>query len=1101
MSGSQPRSGDDAGPAEDIAAGDRPVGNMAALVRHHPWADTPLGDRSGWPAHRSGFVDALLLAPAPMASFWGPEAVAVFNDAFAALLPGPPADRLGRLARARWPEIAGLVAGLSADAADGGHRAEGPAELRGTDLLGTDLLGTDLLGTNLRAVPILAPDGAAVGVLVTASPPAADSRRGPEARQALLLGLADTFRSAGDSHAVVASAVAALGRETGAARALFAEVDPAHHDATVEAEWSRADGPGPDAPASEGPGPDGPRRGESLDALAFGRRAEVEAGLTVVASGIEDEAEHGAGGAGLAVPLVRDGRLRALFHLAAEAPRRWRPEEVALVEDVAARSWDALERIASATLLRRNQARQSFLLVLGDRLREAADAAEVAEITAEALGRQLHAARAGYGELSEDGGALAFGFGWAAAGTAPLDGILPLASLGPGPAGDLARGLTAVFDRGGTEDGRPEDGGAVLAGGLATAVAVPLIRDGRLRGVLTAAHAAADGEAHRWSAEEIALVGEVASRMWEALERARAEAALIDLNATLETRVARRTAELASSEARFRILFENAPAAIVLIRVGRDGRAVFEAANAAAEAFLSRDVSGDGAGAGAGRGIVGRDVSEVTGPDDPLGGHALACAASGEPVQYEATFAVGGRSRTAEGVLAPLSLGDGDGAGESGGDGGGEGGGRMLIGISRDITAQRSVEEQLRQAQKMEAIGQLTGGIAHDFNNLLTGIIGSLALMQKRLGQGRTEALERYAGLALASANRAAALTHRLLAFSRRQPLEAKAVDANALVLAMEELLRRTLGEGVVLRSVGAPGLWPTLCDPHQLENALLNLAINARDAMPDGGRLTIETANAALDEAHAAREPGVAAGDYVMVSVSDTGSGMPPEVVARAFDPFFTTKPIGQGTGLGLSMIYGFVKQSDGHIAIQSEPGRGTTVRLFLPRCRGAGEPAADPGHDAAGQGEAGQGGEVQGGAGQGEAAQGLPRAEAGETVLLVEDEHTVRHLVIDLMGELGYAVRQAADGPTGLAVVRAGGRIDLLVTDVGLPGMNGRQFAAEARALRPDLKVLFITGYAEDASFGDGHLDPGMQMMTKPFALDALARRIRAMIGSGEG
>ncbi len=356
------------------------------------------------------------------------------------------------------------------------------------------------------------------------------------------------------------------------------------------------------------------------------------------------------------MPLVRDGRLRALFHLAAEAPRRWLPEEVSLVEDVATRSWDALERIASATLLRRNQARQSFLLVLGDRLREAVDAAEVAEITAEALGRQLHAARAGYGELSGEGDALAFGAGWAAAGTGPLDGTVPLASLGPAAVEDLGRGLTAVFE-GSTGSGT--EAGTALTGGLATAVAVPLIRDGRLRGVLTAGHA----EPHRWSAEEIALVGEVASRMWEALERARAEAALIDLNATLETRVVQRTAELASSEARFRILFENAPAAIVLIRVGRDGRAVFEAANAAAEAFLTRD--GDLARGAAG--IVGRAVADVTGPDDPLGGHALACAASGAPVQYEATFTAGGQSRTAEGVLAPLALGDGsrDGEGEA----------------------------------------------------------------------------------------------------------------------------------------------------------------------------------------------------------------------------------------------------------------------------------------------------------------------------------------------------------------------------------------------------------------------------------------------------
>jgi PAS domain S-box-containing protein len=1083
---------------------------MTALVRAFPWSDTALGEWRDWPAHRAGFVDALLFSPAPMASFWGADGIAVFNDAFTALLPGTPGFRLGRPARDGWPEVADLIAVVYAGRAPTGRAANllASAIRDGSDALVGVLVtvmpeeaDTQREG-GLQAPPHGASWSAALdGTLQSFSPwwfgltglseaegsgdgwqkvvhpedikrtvdiwagavasgrpydvehrirtsdgsyrwmrsraerlrdrsgnptywqgrtELLDWRRAVENRQALLLGLADTFRSATDRHAVVVHAVTALGREIGAARAIYAEIDLAHHDATVEAEWSRV--------ATE----TAPGRSMALDLLALGRRADFEAGMTVIAS-------DGAAGAGLAVPLVRDGRLRALFHVAADAPRRWLPEEVALVEDVATRSWDALERIAAAAILRRNQARQSFLLVLGDRLREAMDAAEIAETTAEALGRQLGAARAGYGEVCDGGEALAFDTGWGAPGASPLSGRLPFAALGEAHIEDLRRGLTTVF----------ESDAEALTQGLATVVAVPLIRDGRLRGVLTAGRA----EAQPWNAEEIALVGEVAARMWEALERARAEAALLDLNATLETRVVQRTAELASSEARFRILFENAPAAIVLIRVGRDGRAVFEAANAAAEAFLGR-TAGE---------ILGRDVAAVMGPDDPLNEHALSCAASGTSVQYEVTIEVGGESRTAESALAPLAIDGGE--------------GQMLIGISRDITAQRSIEEQLRQAQKMEAIGQLTGGIAHDFNNLLTGIIGSLALMQKRLAQGRTDTLERYAGLALASANRAAALTHRLLAFSRRQPLEAKAVDANALVDAMGELLRRTLGESIVLQSVETPGLWPVLCDPHQLENALLNLAINARDAMPGGGRLTIETANATLDDAYVAREPGVTPGQYVMVSVSDTGSGMPPEVVARAFDPFFTTKPIGQGTGLGLSMIYGFVKQSDGHIKIYSEPGQGTSIKLFLPRFRGVDEPAAA------------------------EANEGVPRAEAGETVLLVEDDPTVRDLVLDVLADLGYAALQAPDGPGGLALVRSEERIDLLVTDVGLPGMNGRQFAAEARALRPGLKVLFITGYAENAAFGNGHLDPDMQMMTKPFAVDALAKRIRVMIGRKDG
>ncbi|MCJ2035511.1 response regulator [Methylobacterium sp. J-068] len=391
--------------------------------------------------------------------------------------------------------------------------------------------------------------------------------------------------------------------------------------------------------------------------------------------------------------------------------------------------------------------------------------------------------------------------------------------------------------------------------------------------------------------------------------------------------------------------------------------------------------------------------------------------------------------------------------------------------VQEAIAEREQAEEQLRQSQKMEAVGQLTGGIAHDFNNLLTGIVGSLDLMQTRINEGRTENLSRYSGLAMASAQRAAALTHRLLAFSRRQPLEAKPVDVNRLVGSMDDLLRRTLGERVRLEVVVAGGLWLTLCDPNQLENAILNLAINARDAMPDGGRLTIETANSFLDDAYVAREIGVRAGQYVCVCVTDTGTGMPPDVVAKAFDPFFTTKPIGQGTGLGLSMIYGFAKQSEGNVKIYSEAGEGTSIKLYLPRYYGEFE---------------------ENGASRGE----TPRAEEGETVLVVEDDDTVRTLVVEVLRELGYATREAPDGLAGLRMLQSDVRIDLLVTDVGLPGLNGRQLADQARATRPDLKVLFMTGYAENAAFGAGHLDPGMQMITKPFPVEGLATKIRSII-----
>ena len=396
--------------------------------------------------------------------------------------------------------------------------------------------------------------------------------------------------------------------------------------------------------------------------------------------------------------------------------------------------------------------------------------------------------------------------------------------------------------------------------------------------------------------------------------------------------------------------------------------------------------------------------------------------------------------------------------------------------VGRDLTQQRRIEEQLRQSQKMEAVGQLTGGLAHDFNNLLTGITGSLDLLQTRIGQGRLKDVDRYVTAAQGAAKRAAALTHRLLAFSRRQTLDPKPTDANRLVTGMEEIIRRTIGPEITLEVVTAGGLWPTLVDAPQLESALLNLCINARDAMPKGGRITVETANKWLDEREALSRD-VAPGQYVALCVTDTGTGMSADVQAKAFDPFFTTKPLGQGTGLGLSMIYGFVRQSGGQVRIYSEIGQGTTMCLYLPRHHGAAiedDGLAD--------------------------AVALPCAINGETVLIVDDEPTVRMLVTEILDDLGYRSIEAVDGASGLRVLNSDARIDLLVTDVGLPGgMNGRQMADAARLHRPTLKVLFITGYAENALVGNGHLDPGMQVLTKPFAIDQLAGRIRAMIEAG--
>jgi nitrogen-specific signal transduction histidine kinase/ActR/RegA family two-component response regulator len=403
--------------------------------------------------------------------------------------------------------------------------------------------------------------------------------------------------------------------------------------------------------------------------------------------------------------------------------------------------------------------------------------------------------------------------------------------------------------------------------------------------------------------------------------------------------------------------------------------------------------------------------------------------------------------------------------------------GALLHAVGRDVSAEREaeaalaeVQERLRQSQKMEALGQLTGGIAHDFNNLLQGISGSIEIVRSRLADGRHDDIDRFMESATQSAHRAASLIHRLLAFARRQSLDTRPVNINQLVLSMEDLLRRTLGEQITLKVLPGPLVWQARSDENQLESAILNLAINARDAMPHGGSLTLETLNATLDDAYVRAHEGLLAGDYAVVCVTDTGSGMTPAVLAKVFEPFFTTKPIGQGTGLGLSGIYGFAKQSGGHVRIHSKPGLGTTVRLYLPRDESLAAVApAQPITD-------------------------VPPGD-GQTVLVVEDDAAVRMVVIDELTELGYSTLEAVDGPSALPILQSRRAIDLLLTDVGLPGMNGRQVAEIARQHRPTLRVLFMTGYAEKASSRASFLAPGMGIITKPFTMDDLAARISSI------
>jgi signal transduction histidine kinase/CheY-like chemotaxis protein len=398
--------------------------------------------------------------------------------------------------------------------------------------------------------------------------------------------------------------------------------------------------------------------------------------------------------------------------------------------------------------------------------------------------------------------------------------------------------------------------------------------------------------------------------------------------------------------------------------------------------------------------------------------------------------------------------------------------------LEAEAAERREAEAQLRQMQKMESIGQLTGGIAHDFNNMLAIVTGSLDMAKRRLTGQEHPKVAACIDNAAEGARRAAVLTSRLLAFSRQQPLEPQALDANKLVAGMSELLRRTIGEHIHVETVLGGGLWSAFADPAQLENALINLAVNARDAMPGGGKLTIETANTHLDDLYAQQNAEVRPGRYVMISVSDTGTGMAPDVIERAFDPFFTTKKVGEGTGLGLSQVFGYIRQSGGHVKIYSEPGRGTAIKLYLPRHLGG--PAAA-------------------GAEERFPADAMPMGAPEHIVLVVEDEEQVRAMTVDALRELGYTVVEAANGERALERLAEMPRVDLLFTDIVMPGMNGRELADTVRAERPATQILFTTGYTRNAVVHNGMLDAGVAFLAKPFTIDQLARKVAEVLEGG--
>ncbi len=650
-------------------------------------------------------------------------------------------------------------------------------------------------------------------------------------------------------------------------------------------------------------------------------------------------------------------------------------------------------------------------------------------IAAELLGRHLGAGRTGFGDIIEDGLVVRVESDWAGSMGSLAGEARVLDAFGPQIINQLRRGETLVVDHC-DEDARVEQGHLQTWRSIGTKalIVAPLLREGALTGILYV-HSAQE---RHWTEAEAVLVREVAARTWSAYRQSQAEAALRRSEARERQR---------DHDRLWRISQE-----VMLVR---DEAGIILSVNPSAKRLLGWDPQE----------MIGKSIFEFMHPEDRdrTASYVAHQAASDDVITIQ------NRYRARDGSYR---LFDWRGVVEDG----------VVHAVGRDITAEhqaaeelRNTEEALRQAQKMEAIGQLTGGIAHDFNNMLAGIIGSLDVIQRRLAAGRYDDIARFIDGAVTSSRRAASLTQRLLAFGRRQALDVQAVEIGQLVRSLHDLLRRTLGEAIDIGIDVPPGEWWARADAAQLESAILNLAINARDAMPDGGVITI-----ALGSRHLPTSgPRLPAGDYLTVSVADNGSGMPPEVMRKAFDPFFTTKPLGQGTGLGLSMIHGFMGQIGGDVTIDSAPGAGTTVTMFLPPA----QPSVD---------------------------EPMPASMAptslvhGGTVLVVEDDPAIRMLIGSVLDDFNIKSAFAVDGNAGLAILQSDLRIDLLISDIGLPGMNGQQLVKLAREIRPSLPVLFLTGYAKGAGLNGDELEPGTRLMTKPFELSALAGTIEEMLSA---
>ncbi|MEO5586616.1 MAG: PAS domain-containing protein [Novosphingobium sp.] len=1069
-------------------------GELALRIAAHPWETTPLGPITRWSATLRSTVAMMLRSDVPMVLLWSADGVMIYNDAYSAFAGGRDSTLLGSNVREGWDEVADFNDNVMKVGLAGGTLKFTEHEL----VLNRDGR-PEPVWMNLDYSPVLDEDGAPAGVLaivieVTQARQVRMALQANEAKLRFLDSLGRAIVSSRHADDILAIVTRLTADHLSAAICAYADMDTDQDGFTIRGDW-------------HAPGRSSIVGHYSL--ADFGQRAvrELGAGRPLIINDIaQDLPAHEARtfrdigvAATICMPLVKQGRLTALMAIHQDVPRQWSDYDKKVISEVTERSWAHIERVraeeelaARGAQLRHSQeaggvglfsidiatnlitGTPEFCRIFGIDVCENIPADEIEKlIVAEDI--DLVSNR----RLRREG-------------TAALEVEYRIRRADSGAERVIAR--KAEYER--DEHGQPiRMAGAVQDVTERRLIQLALERSEAGFSVLAEFMpnqvwtARADGYLDWFNAQVYSYSGMPKGTLngeeWGtlvhpedlplAVER---WAAALALGQTYETEFRLRDAageyrwflaralplrdskglvaswvgtntdiheqkliEAASTRDRDRLWTMSQD---ILLVCDYDSR--ITAINPSAERVLGWGEHE----------MVGKLLGDFVHPEDSdeTVGEFSKVAAGVTTLAFE------NRYRTKTGTYRLLdwtAVPDGV----------------RIHGVGRDITEYRATEEALRQSQKMEAVGQLTGGIAHDFNNLLQGISGSLDIMENRLAQGRTDDLIRWLSGAKTSAGRAAALTHRLLAFSRRQPLDPRPVRVNPLIASMEDMLRRTSSETVELELVLSGGLWPTRCDPNQLESAILNLAINARDAMPSGGKLVIETCNAHLDNAYVAKQRDVRPGQYVCICVTDTGVGMGKETAARAFEPFFTTKPLGQGTGLGLSMIYGFARQSEGYARIYSEEGKGTTVKLFLPRYRGEEAPdeAAATRLDAV-------------------------TTDRGEVVLVVEDEAVVRGLIVEVLGELGYQAIEAADGTKGLEILQSKRRIDLLVTDIGLPGLNGRQMTDAARVLRPDLKVLFMTGYAENAALASGFLEPGMAMVTKPFAMDVLARRIREII-----